>query len=145
MCILPAILKSYASIDMLIFKLGTYYLKARFSVTPKNIAQYCERLIKMIHLDTKNAIRGMFKIFLLCPPPMLELGCLGAMFLGGAQKFQNLAQAYAQTAKRAVFWFFDAGQVTLADDIAGVHYSAESRSVVGSESSFLFSPSSQTT
>ena len=129
--VLPAVLESYATLDLVILKLGTNDLKARFSVTPQDIALSCECLIAEVRARAKNAKGQPPQILLVCPPPIQERGALAQMFQGGAVKSLGLSEAYGAAAKRAGVLFFDAGVFIAVSDIDGIHYSAQSHAVLG--------------
>jgi|TARA_B110000503_G_C7101509_1_gene393982 lysophospholipase L1-like esterase len=68
--ILPALLESYAQLDLVILKLGTNDLKTRFSVTAQDITQSCERLIQEVLKVAKYENGHAPQILLICPPPI---------------------------------------------------------------------------
>ena len=73
--------------------LGTNNLKARFHQPAQDIAASIDILAGIIQ-STDNWGRPAPKLLIVCPPPILEAGWLGAMFEGGVEKSKRLPQFY---------------------------------------------------
>ncbi len=129
--VMPAILETHRPIDCVVLMLGTNDLKARFSVTPLDIALSIESLIATIAQSMSGPDDGAPQVLVVAPTPILEVGWLGEMFLGGAAKSRELAGQYAQVAERNGCAFFDAGSVIETDPEEGIHLSAEAHATLG--------------
>jgi len=128
LAVLPAALHSHKPLDVVVLMLGTNDLKLRFSVTAQDIANSCGRLITCIRdqrLDPDPAV------LLVCPPPIVETGYLGAMFAGGAEKSRALAPAIRALAGFHGVAFYDAAEVATVDPLDGIHYSADTHTALG--------------
>ena len=122
--VLPALLESHKSLDVVLVMLGTNDLKERFSVNACDIALSLERLVRVIKASDCGPEDKAPAVLLVAPPPIIEVGCLAGMFAGGAAKSVALAAEVAAAAKRAGVPFLDAGQVVQVSPIDGIHYDA---------------------
>lgn len=120
--ILPALLETHRPIDLVIVMLGTNDLKARFSVTPFDIALGVEQITQTILASDTGPDGGAPQVLLLSPPPIVETGALEGMFEGGEAKSRQLAALYGDVARRNQIGFFDAGSVIQSDPSEGIHY-----------------------
>ena len=123
--VLPALLESHRPLDLVVVMLGTNDLKERFSVNATDIAHSLERLARVILGSGAGTGNGAPGVLLVCPPPIIEVGCLAGMFAGGAAKSQGLAAEVRKAAARAGVAFLDAGTVVTVSPIDGIHYDAE--------------------
>ncbi|MGQ0567784.1 MAG: SGNH/GDSL hydrolase family protein [Gemmobacter sp.] len=124
--ILPAILETHTPLDLVIVKLGTNDLKARYALPAQDIAFGAGRLIDCIrHLEPAA------KVLLIAPPPVTESGCLAEMFGGGAAKSARFAALYAAEAQRKGAAFLDAGAHIAVDPVDGIHYDAPAHHRLG--------------
>jgi lysophospholipase L1-like esterase len=122
--VLPALLESHRPLDVVAVMLGTNDLKERFSVNASDIAHSLERLVRVILASGAGPGQGAPGVLLVCPPPILEVGCLAGMFAGGAAKSRGLAAEVRKAADRAGVPFLDAGEVVRVSPIDGIHYDA---------------------
>lgn len=129
--VLPAILESHQPIDLVILKLGTNDLKTRFSVNAADIAQSLGRLVDTVRASATGADGGAPGVLVVVPPPILEVGELGALFAGGAAKSRDLSAACAVMAARRGVPLFDAGSVIAVSPLDGIHYEAEAQRALG--------------
>jgi lysophospholipase L1-like esterase len=125
LALLPALLESHRPLDLVILKLGTNDLKPRFAVGAADIAQSVERLVRAVRASGCGPAGGAPEVLVICPPPILEAGCLADMFAGGAAKSAGLAAQMAQAAARAGVAMLDAGKVIAVSPVDGIHYGAE--------------------
>jgi lysophospholipase L1-like esterase len=123
--VLPALLESHRPLDVVAVMLGTNDLKERFSVNATDIALSLERLVRVILASGMGPGQGAPGVLLICPPPIVEVGCLAQMFAGGAAKSQGLAAEVRKAAARVGVPFLDAGEVVTVSPIDGIHYDAE--------------------
>ena len=128
--VLPALLESHRPLDVVAVMLGTNDLKERFSVNATDIAHSLERLARVILGSTAGPGSRAPGVLLICPPPIIEVGCLAGMFAGGAAKSRGLAVEVAAAAKRAGVAFLDAGQVVQVSPVDGIHYDAAANPVL---------------
>lgn len=129
--ILPAILESHRPLDLVILMLGTNDMKARFSVTPEDVAASLDRLIRVIRAAEAGPDRGAPQILLVCPPPVQETGCLQGMFRGGAAKSAALAPLAEAVALAHGARFLDAGAHIAVSPLDGVHFDAGAHATLG--------------
>ena len=122
--VLPALLESHRPLDLVLVMLGTNDLKQRFSVNACDIALSLERLVRVIRSSDCGPGGGAPGVLLVAPPPILEVGCLAGMFVGGAEKSAFLAVEIAAAAARLGVPFLDAGQVVQVSPVDGIHYDA---------------------
>lgn len=125
MTVLPVLLESHRPVDVVLIMLGTNDLKERFSVNAGDIALSLERLVRVIRASGMGPGGAAPGVLLVAPPPILETGCLAAMFAGGAVKSLELAAEIAAAARRAGVAFLDAGLVVKVSLIDGIHYETE--------------------
>lgn len=131
LAVLPAILESHRPIDCAVLMLGTNDLKARFSVTPLDIALAVEKLVQTIAASEAGPGGGAPATLLIAPPPISETGWLAEMFEGGAAKSRRIAHLYAEVAARNGIGFLDAGAVAATDATDGIHLNAEAHKDLG--------------
>ena len=129
--VLPALLESHKPLDLVILKRGTNDLKYGFHVGPFDIAQALDRLVRLVQGFGAGPAGGVPQVLVVCPPPILETGCLAEMFAGGAAKSQRLAPALAAMAARRGVWFFDAGAHIAVSSLDGIHYQAADQVKLG--------------
>jgi lysophospholipase L1-like esterase len=129
--VLPAILESHKPIDLVIVKLGTNDLKARFSVPANDIARSAEKLVDLIRASDAGPEGKAPKVLMVAPPPIRETGCLMGMFAGGRVKSLAFAAEYAAAARHAGVPFFDAGGLIEVDPLDGIHYNAAAHRRLG--------------
>lgn len=123
--VLPALLESHRPLDVVAVMLGTNDLKERFSVNASDIAHSLERLVRLILASGAGPGQGAPGVLLICPPPIIEVGCLAGMFAGGAAKSRGLATEVRKAAARVGVPFLDAGEVVTVSPIDGIHYDAK--------------------
>ncbi|KMW59227.1 Arylesterase [Candidatus Rhodobacter oscarellae] len=128
---LLALLESHRPIDLLVIMLGTNDLKARFGAPPIDIALAIERLAKLaIGSDTGPNDRAP-KVLLVAPVPIEEVGYLGELFAGGAEKSRALPGYLEKIAERQGAGFLDLAPVAQVDPVDGVHLTAEAQAAIG--------------
>lgn len=128
---LLATLESHRPIDAVILMLGTNDLKARFSVSAKEIALGVEKLVAIIRSSACGPDQGIPKILVVTPPPILETGVLSDFFRGGAAKSDAFAQSYEEMGKRAQVTVFDAGSVCAVSPADGIHFEPNALQALG--------------
>lgn len=129
--ILPAVLESHAPIDLVILMLGTNDLKARFQIPPLEIAVGVEHLVRHIRKDVTGPGGAPPELLLICPPPVIEAGCLAEVFAGAEPKSRRLPGFYAEVAARWGAAFLDAGEVIGPSEMDGVHFDEAAHAALG--------------
>lgn len=124
-------LLSQLPLDAMTLMLGTNDLKARFAVTPDDIALSIQRLL--LEIDAASAQFGVAppKVLLISPAPIRELGPLAGIFAGGEHKSRQLASRYRKMAREAGIGFVDAGALIEVSEIDGVHFEPDQQRVLG--------------
>ena len=118
-------LQSHGPIDVLVLMLGTNDVKAQFGVTAEAVTGGIAGLIDYAMGPEMQLRHGGFKLLLICPPPVQEIGPIALQFYGGAAKSQALPPIYAALARRWGIGYLDAGQVIATSVLDGVHYDAD--------------------
>lgn len=129
--VLPALLETHRPVDLVVLMLGTNDLKARFSVTPADIARSIDRLCEVIARSAAGPDLAAPRILIVCPPPIEECGCLGEMFEGGAAKSRRLASLVETVAVDRGAAFLDAGRHIAVSPLDGIHFEAEAHALLG--------------
>lgn len=130
LAVLPALLESHRPIDLVVLMLGTNDLKARYSVTPMDIALAVERLALAVRASPAGPDAASPALLLVAPVPILEAGCLAEIFAGGAEKSRALAPRLRDVAEQLGCAFVDAGRVAAVDPLDGVHLGAEAHAAI---------------
>lgn len=131
LAVLPAVLESHRPIDLVVLMLGTNDLKWRFQVPAVEIGESVSRLVHVIHHSFAGPGGAAPKVLLLAPPTVLEVGCLGEIFAGAAEKSHRLAGVYAGIAQRHGLAFLDTGTVIVSSPVDGVHFDAPEHAKLG--------------
>jgi lysophospholipase L1-like esterase len=122
--VLPALLESHAPLDVVVIMLGTNDLKARFAVTPGDIAMSLEKLVTVVRQSGAGPEGRAPQVMLVAPPPIVETGCLAGMFTGGAAKSGALQAEIARAAGRVGAPVFHASPHLVVSGMDGIHYDA---------------------
>lgn len=130
--ILPAILESHRPIDLVLVMLGTNDLKLRFSVGPADIGLALERLVRTIRMSGCGPGGGSPAVMLVAPPPIVETGCLAAMFAGGEAKSRALGAEIRAAAGRCGAGSVDLGGRVAVSGLDGIHYDAATHARIAS-------------
>lgn len=130
LAVLPAILETHRPVDVVLLMLGTNDLKKRFGLNAMDIALSVERLVTFIRAHGAGPQGAAPGVLLVCPPPILETGCLAEMFEGGAATSRALASRMAEAASRLRVPFLDAGTLVTVSAIDGIHYDAEANQIL---------------
>jgi lysophospholipase L1-like esterase len=120
--VLPALLESHWPLDLVVIALGTNDLKMRFQAPPVEIAGGVERLVACVKQSFAGPGGGAPDVLIVCPPPILEAGCLAEIFAGGAERSRRLSGFYRTVAERHGAAFLDAGEVIVSSPLDGVHF-----------------------
>jgi lysophospholipase L1-like esterase len=123
-------LNSHAPLDAVVLTLGTNNLKARFGLSADQIATSLHALVEIIAANSRLDGRPPV-LLLVCPAPIVEVGCLGSMFAGGAAKSALLAERYRAIARQHGALFLDAGTVIESSPIDGIHLDEAAHATLG--------------
>lgn len=115
-------LQSHGPLDVLTIMLGTNDSKTRFGATPDMIAGGVAGLVDVALSLDMQARHGGFKVLLICPPPVCEVGPIKSEFYGAAGKSAALAPLYAGIAASRGIAFLDAGAVISVSAQDGIHF-----------------------
>jgi lysophospholipase L1-like esterase len=124
-------LESQLPVDLVVLMLGTNDLKARFSVTPADVAASVSLLLETLVACRAGPDGATPHVVLIAPPPIDEVGFLGEIFTGGAAKSRSLAPLYERVAVKFGSAFLDAGDIVAASPTDGVHFEAEQHHRLG--------------
>jgi len=130
---LPVCLESHMPLDLVIVMLGTNDLKHRFGVNPSDIAESIDVLVKAIKASEVGPGGIPPAVIVVAPPPMHEVGWLGEMFLGGAEKSLRLADCIGQAARRNGAGFVNAGAYVESSAADGIHLDSDAHRILGME------------
>lgn len=131
LAVLPAILESHAPLDLVVLMLGTNDLKARFAVPAVEIADSVAKLMLCVRQSFAGPGGAAPQVLLVCPPPVIEAGCLADIFAGGAAKSSMLAWHYAAVAQRFGTAYLDAGPLVGSSTLDGVHLDPAAHRTLG--------------
>lgn len=124
-------LQTHGPIDVMALMLGTNDVKTRFAATPEDVVAGVAGLLDVALSDEYQTRHGGFRILLICPPPVLEVGPLAAEFWGGAARSQALPPLYEALARSRGVGFLDAGKVISVSPVDGVHYDEAGHAALG--------------
>ena len=129
--VLPAVLHSHKPLDLVVIMLGTNDLKHAFGMTPREIGDGIEKLVKIVKAAEVGPGGAAPAILIVVPPPVLEAGCLAEMFAGGAAKSARLPGEFARVALKHGTALLDAGKVIVSSPVDGVHFDAGEHAKLG--------------
>lgn len=124
-------LESHTPINLLVIMLGTNDLKARFSVTPYDIAESMGALIEIARQSRCGLSGNDPDILIMAPPPLGKLTEWAETFQGGVEKSKKLAHYYASVASVYGCLFFDTAAVIQSSKLDGLHYDPEEHHKLG--------------
>jgi lysophospholipase L1-like esterase len=129
--VLPALLYSHCPLDAVVVMLGTNDAKARFGVGGIEIACGIDRLLTCIAGSEAGPGGRAPKALVVCPPPVVETGCLAEMFAGAAAKGEALALPLGVMALARGAAFLNAAEAIAVDPLDGVHFGPEAHAALG--------------
>ncbi len=115
-------LESHGPLDALVLMLGTNDVKARFTATPEAVVGGIASLLDIAQHRVMQRRHSGFKILLICPTPVVEVGPIRGEFWGGAARAQALAPLLRTLAEARGVDFLDAGAVIKVSPLDGVHF-----------------------
>jgi lysophospholipase L1-like esterase len=128
---LPTCLRSHKPLDLVILMLGTNDLKARFSLTPFDIAAGVSNLVQVILASQCGPHDNAPQILLAVPPPLDPVDEFSVMFLGAREKSFQLPEFYSQVAAEFGCTLLDCGKILSVDPLDGIHLDLEAHRTLG--------------
>lgn len=128
---LPMVLGSHRPIDLLVVKLGTNDLKARFAVTPEDIAASVAVLVRTALASPAGPDGRGPRILVVAPAPIAEVGFMAGLFKGGAEKSRAFGRCYATAMGRLGVPLLDAGTLITCDPLDGIHLAKDQHRILG--------------
>lgn len=124
-------LQTHGPIDVMTLMLGTNDVKTRFAARPEDVVAGVAGLLDVAQSLEYQDRHGGFKILLICPPPVVEVGPIATEFWGGAARSQALPPLYEALARSRGVGFLDAGKVISVSLVDGVHYDEAAHAALG--------------
>lgn len=124
-------LQSHGPVDVMTLMLGTNDVKTRFAATPEAVVAGIAGLLDIALSLEMQTRHGGFKVLLICPPPVEEVGPIAAEFFGGAARSKALPPLYRALAQARGVGFLDAGQIIRVSPVDGIHYDAAAHQTLG--------------
>ena len=119
-------------LTLVILMLGTNDFQSMHPHTAWHAAQGIATLVGAIRQARIEPGMPVPPVLIVAPPPILiPRGPLAAKFAGAGDKAAGLADAYRTTASELSCPFFDAGSVTPASAVDGIHLDAEQHRILG--------------
>lgn len=131
LAVLPAVIESHRPLDLVVLMLGTNDLKHRFAVPPVEIAEAAGLLVRAVRQSETGPGRAAPAVLLICPPPVIEAGCLAEIFEGAAAKSARLRLHFEAVALDHGVSFLDAGGVIGSSPLDGVHFDGPAHADLG--------------
>lgn len=123
----------HSPLSLVILMLGTNDFQ--FSHPSNNAwaaAQGVAALVKEIRSAPIEPGMPVPPILVVCPPPILSpKGAIAAKFAGADERCRGLADAYREVSSSLGCHFFDAGSVTPASRVDGIHLDADQHIILG--------------
>lgn len=124
-------LQSHGPVDVMTLMLGTNDVKARFASTPEMVVAGIAGLLDIALSAEMQTRHGGFKVLLICPPPVEEVGPIAGEFFGGAARSRALPPLYSALARARGVGFLDAGPLITVSPVDGIHYAPDAHLTLG--------------
>jgi lysophospholipase L1-like esterase len=124
-------IESHSPLALVVLMLGTNDFQSVHAVTAQHSAHGIATLVNTIRQAPIEPGMPVPPVLVIAPPPIDPRGPMAAKFADAAAKSAGLADAYRRTALELGCFFFDAGQVTPASPIDGVHIDADQHERLG--------------
>jgi lysophospholipase L1-like esterase len=119
-------------LSLVVLMLGTNDLQSMHPHTAWHAAQGIATLVGVIRQAPIEPGMPVPPVLVVAPPPILmPRGPIAAKFTGAADKAVGLADAYRGVASDLSCAFFDAGSVTPASTVDGIHLDADQHRILG--------------
>jgi lysophospholipase L1-like esterase len=117
---------------LVVLMLGTNDFQSMHQLTVRHSAEGVAALVRAVRRAPLEPGIPVPEVLVVAPPPIgTPAGAIAWKFAGAAEKSAGLADAYAQVARDLGCRFFDAGTVTGASIVDGVHLDADQHRVLG--------------
>lgn len=124
-------LQSHGPIDVLTIMLGTNDVKARFAGPAMSVLAGIAGLVDLSLSLEMQQRHGGFRVLLICPPPVEEVGPIAGEFFGAAARSRDLSPLYRAFAEARGIGYLDAGEVIAVSPQDGIHYDAAAHAKLG--------------
>ena len=125
-------IESHSPLALVILMLGTNDFQSMHPHNAWHAAQGIAALVGAIHQAPVEPGTPIPPVLVVAPPPLGETrGPIAPKFVGGDTKCAGLAEAYREVAGILGCPFFDAGTVTSASRVDGVHLDADQHLALG--------------
>ncbi|MEY8096119.1 GDSL-type esterase/lipase family protein [Falsihalocynthiibacter sp. S25ZX9] len=118
-------LQSCGPIDYMTLMLGTNDVKTHLALTATEIAAHIEGLVATALSDEMQTRHNGFKLLLIAPPPVREIGFLTEKFANGETASNALPALLKDIATRHGTAYLNAGDYIEVSEMDGVHYGPE--------------------
>lgn len=125
-------IEAHSPLALVILMLGTNDFQSIHPHEAWHSAQGIAALVNAIRRAPIEPGMPVPPVLVVAPPPLDDpRGPLGPKFAGGAEKSAGLAAAFAAVARELGCHYFDAGSVTPASRVDGIHLDADQHGVLG--------------
>jgi len=125
-------IEAHSPLALVILMLGTNDFQSMHPHDAWHSAQGIAALVQAIRGAPIEPGMPVPPVLVVAPPALVDpRGALGPKFAGGDRKSAGLADAYRAAASELGCAFFDAGSVTSASRVDGIHLDAEQHAVLG--------------
>ena len=129
---LAQVIEMHSPIKLVILMLGTNDFQCTHDNNAWLSAQGTMKLINIIRQAPIEPGMPIPKIMIIAPPRIIQpKGIISAKFKDAEKRSAGLADALKEVAKEATVHYFDAGSVTEASSIDGIHLDAEQHKILG--------------
>jgi CubicO group peptidase (beta-lactamase class C family)/lysophospholipase L1-like esterase len=131
---LPAAVASQLPLDVVVIMLGSNDLKTTFDRSPAEVAQGMRKLVDLVKAQDRAAWTEYAapRILIVAPPPMRDTERFPAsVYANGVEHSRQLAMQFEAVALAAGAEFLDAGRITPADGVDGMHLSLDAHRRLG--------------
>ena len=124
-------LQSHGPVDVLTLMLGTNDVKTRFAASPEAVVAGIAGLLDIaLSLDMQTR-HGGFRVLLICPPAVQEVGPIAGEFFGATARSKALPPLYQALATARGVGFLDAGAHIAVSPVDGIHFDATAHRTLG--------------